>query len=79
LLNGVAGVIRCLGYPIPSIPDSVMEKAKEAVGNLSKKSSVEEFDVLQVQSRAKALGPKNRSHTLLSLVSLCDRIPSQER
>jgi hypothetical protein len=56
-----------------------MEKAKEAVGNLSKKSSVEEFDVLQVQSRAKALGPKNRSHTLLSLVSLCDRIPSQER
>lgn len=47
LLNGASMLARCLGYPVPCVPENMMSAAKQAVGNLSKKSSVEEFDVVQ--------------------------------
>jgi hypothetical protein len=47
VVNGAAFVGHMLGVPIPSVPSSCQEWAKTAVGNLDKKSSVAEFDVLQ--------------------------------
>ena len=47
VVNGLSGIARLLGYPLPSIPQEYMDTAKKAVGSLSKESSVAEFDVLQ--------------------------------
>jgi hypothetical protein len=45
--NSAAFVGHMLGVPIPSVPKAWQEKASTAVGSLSRKSSVAEFDVLQ--------------------------------
>ena len=47
LLNGASGIARLLGYPLPSVPEEYMEMARKAVGDLSQKSSIAEFDILQ--------------------------------
>ena len=47
LVNGLSGIARLLGYPLPSIPTEYMDVARKVVGGLSQKSSIEEFDLLQ--------------------------------
>jgi hypothetical protein len=47
VVNGAAFVGHMFGVPIPSVPDAWKEMANNAVGSLDKKSSVDEFDVLQ--------------------------------
>ena len=47
VVNGAAFVGHMFGVPIPSVPTAWQEKANSAVGSLDKKSSVDEFDVLQ--------------------------------
>jgi hypothetical protein len=46
-LNLAAGAAKLCGIPAPSIPDSLKSSAESYVGELSKKSSVEDYDVLQ--------------------------------
>jgi serine/threonine protein kinase len=46
-LNGVSGIARLLGYPLPCIPEEYMEMANKAVGKFDNKSSVAEFDTIQ--------------------------------
>jgi hypothetical protein len=43
----VANVANIAGVPIPNIPKKLRKKLRNAVGELDKKSSAEEFDVLQ--------------------------------
>lgn len=45
--NTALSVARCLGYPVPVLPPDLREKAGAAVDRLNKKSSVEQYDVLQ--------------------------------
>jgi hypothetical protein len=47
VVNGAAFVGHMSGVPIPSAPGAWKEMANNAVGSLDKKSSVDEFDVLQ--------------------------------
>jgi serine/threonine protein kinase len=47
LVNGASGIARILGYPVPCVPESYMEMAEKAVGDLDHQSSVAEFDVMQ--------------------------------
>lgn len=49
VVNGVAGLGRCLGYPVPTIPADLMDRASRIVGNLGQESSVAEYEVLQGQ------------------------------
>jgi serine/threonine protein kinase len=44
--NGVLSVAQCFFPGVPKIPASIRNKAKTAVGNLDKKSSVDDFDAL---------------------------------
>ena len=46
VVNGAAFVGHMFGVPIPSVPTAWQEKAKNAVGSLDKKSSVDEFCAL---------------------------------
>jgi hypothetical protein len=46
-LNLAAGAAKLCGIPAPSIPDSLKSSAENYIGELSKKSSVEDYDVLQ--------------------------------
>jgi hypothetical protein len=46
-LNLAAGAAKLCGIPAPSIPDSLKSSAESYVEELSKKSSVEDYDVLQ--------------------------------
>lgn len=48
-VNTVAGIGRCLGYPLPTIPADLMERAGRTVGNMGQESSVAEYSVLQGQ------------------------------
>jgi hypothetical protein len=57
VVNGVAGVARMLGYPVPCVPDEYLNKAKSFVGRLDQKSSAAEFSVVQnVADDVKARG-----------------------
>ena len=47
MVNGFAGMLRILYPMIPSVSKEDMDRAKKAVGKLTQKSSVEEFDCLQ--------------------------------
>jgi hypothetical protein len=49
ITNNVAKLGRAFGYPLPSLGQEYVEMAKSAIGDLSKESSVAEFDVLQNQ------------------------------
>ena len=49
VVNTVAGIGRCLGYPLPTIPADLMERAGRIVGNMGQESSVAEYSVLQGQ------------------------------
>ena len=48
MVNGIAGMLKIF-YPehIPSVSNEHMDRAEKAVGKLTQKSSVEEFDCLQ--------------------------------
>jgi hypothetical protein len=47
LLNGAAGIARLLGYPVPTIPSSILDRAQSAVDRFQQASSVASFDCLQ--------------------------------
>lgn len=47
LVNSVAGLARCLGYPAPCISADVLERGEGLVSNLTQSSSVEDYNVLQ--------------------------------
>jgi FtsZ-binding cell division protein ZapB len=47
ITNNVAKLGRAFGYPLPLLGENVVNLAKSAIGDLSKESSVAEFDVLQ--------------------------------
>jgi hypothetical protein len=47
ITNNVAKIGRAFGYPLPSLGEEYVNMAKSAIGDLSKESSVAEFDVLQ--------------------------------
>ena len=47
MVNGIAGMLRILYPMIPSVSKEDMDRAERAVGKLTQKSSVEEFDCLQ--------------------------------
>ena len=48
MVNGIAGMLRILYPMIPSVSKEDMDRAKKAVGKLTQKSSIEEFDCLQL-------------------------------
>ncbi|CAH0376009.1 unnamed protein product [Pelagomonas calceolata] len=43
LVNGVAGVVRCFGYPCPKVPEAWRAGAQDSVEILKQESSVEAF------------------------------------
>ena len=47
MVNGIAGILKIFYPVIPSVSKEDMDKAERAVGKLTQKSSVEEFDCLQ--------------------------------
>ena len=47
IYNGAAGIARMVGYPVPKVPAALTKGMRESVNILKKKSSVEEFDVVQ--------------------------------
>lgn len=47
LLNNAAGIANMFGYPGHLLSTPILDMAKKAVGDLSKTSSVAEFDILQ--------------------------------
>ena len=47
IFNGAAGIARMVGYPVPKVPEALTKGMRESVNMLKKKSSVEEFDVVQ--------------------------------
>ena len=47
ILNGAAGIARMVGYPVPKMPEAWVGGVRESVDMLKKKSSVEDFDVVQ--------------------------------
>jgi hypothetical protein len=63
LVNGAAMIGHMFGAPIPNIPEAWHKKASDAVESLDKKSSVEEFDVLQQSLDAGVGGAANDGST----------------
>jgi hypothetical protein len=47
VVNGIAGMLKIFYPAIPSVSSEHMDRAEKAVGKLTQKSSVEEFDCLQ--------------------------------
>ena len=47
MVNGIAGMLKIFYPAIPSVSSEHMDRAEKAVGKLTQKSSVEEFDCLQ--------------------------------
>ena len=47
ICNGITGIVRCCGYPIPTIPKSLLKNADKYLNNLDKKSSISDYDSLQ--------------------------------
>ena len=47
ILNGAAGIAQMVGYPVPKVPKAWAKGARDSVDLLKKKSSVEDFDVVQ--------------------------------
>jgi hypothetical protein len=45
-LNTVSGFARCLGYPVPVLSSEIFSSIESAVGQITKKSSVEEYELL---------------------------------
>ena len=63
LINTTAQIVRCLGYPVPTIPESLLSQADNAIGNLDQRSTVAEFNYLQ-QNVDKALNSNNHKKFL---------------
>ena len=57
VVHGLSGIARLLGYPLPSVPQECLDIANYAVGNLSKRSSIIEFDTLQRTLNGRHGGP----------------------
>ena len=47
ILNGAAGIARMVGYPVPTLSKALTDGVRDSVDMLKKKSSVEDFDVVQ--------------------------------
>jgi hypothetical protein len=47
LVNGVAGLARVFGYPLPVFPEEWRRQAQESIELLKQKSTVEKFGVVQ--------------------------------
>merc|ERR1740124_1312446 len=47
IFNGAAGIAQMIGYPVPKLPKAWTEGVRESVDLLKKKSSVEDFGVVQ--------------------------------
>ena len=47
IFNGAAGIARMVGYPVPTLSKALTEGVRESVDMLKKKSSVEDFGVVQ--------------------------------
>jgi ankyrin repeat protein/tRNA A-37 threonylcarbamoyl transferase component Bud32 len=45
--NGIAGLGRLFGYPVPTIPDEYLKKVRNFVGDLGMESSIAEFPTLK--------------------------------
>jgi hypothetical protein len=57
LLNGVAGLMRCLGCPVPILSDEAVAAGQGLIGSLDQASSVAEFDFLQQEVDEAAMDP----------------------
>ena len=47
IFNGAAGIARMVGYPVPTLSKALTDGVRDSVDMLKKKSSVEDFDVVQ--------------------------------
>ena len=47
ILNGVGGLARIFGVPVPTVPDSLFKSGDETLKNWGKGSTVAEYNILQ--------------------------------
>jgi hypothetical protein len=62
VINGLAGIGRLLGYPVPQLPASAIVKAREQLGFLEQETSVADFQAME-----------KRLHSAADKVKLADK------